>query len=149
MKASQACIDLIKGFEGFRPSVYLCPAGKETIGYGHVILSGEHDLLASKITEAEAETILRRDVGKAEYAVSRDTEGVDLTQGQFDALVSFAFNVGLHAFAESTLLDKLKAGDTAGAAREFLRWNHIGKNVSPGLTRRREAEKALFESCKE
>lgn len=67
-----------------------------------------------------------------------------LTQGQFDALVSFAYNVGSRALSTSTLLKKLNAGDIKGAADEFLRWNKAGGKVMNGLTRRREAERALF-----
>lgn len=139
MQISQAGLDLIKKFEGFEPEAYLCPAGIWTIGYGHTgdVAEGQ------TITEEEAEELLRHDVAFAEDAVTDYVEG-DLTQGQFDALVCFVFNIGAGAFRDSTLLRLLNQGDSEGAAEQFLRWNKAGGKVLAGLTRRREAERELF-----
>lgn len=139
MKISQAGLDLIKEFEGFEPEAYLCPAGIWTIGYGHTGDVSE----GQTITEEEAEELLRQDVAFAEDAVTDYVEG-DLTQGQFDALVCFVFNIGAGAFRDSTLLRLLNQGDNEGAAEQFLRWNKAGGKVLSGLTRRREAERELF-----
>ena len=90
---SQDGVDLIKRFEGFSPVIYICPAGWPTIGYGHVVRDGERDRFANEIGEDEAEELLRRDVGVAERAVLR-LISVPLIDGQFDALVSFTYNLG-------------------------------------------------------
>ena len=134
-------LDLIKHFEGFSPLEYTCVGGKRTIGYGHVICPGE-DFTAG-VTEEQAEELLAEDVGIAEEAVIRLVE-VPLTPHQFDALVSFVFNVGRRNFEGSTLLRRLNAGDYDGAAGEFKRWKYAGGRVCRGLVRRREAEAELF-----
>lgn len=103
MKASQKAIDLIKYFESFSAEPYLCPANYLTIGYGHRILPNEN---FEKITEEEAEIILKKDMIFAEKAINEFVE-VELSQNQFDALVSFVFNVGVEAFKNSTLLRSL------------------------------------------
>lgn len=95
------------------------------------------------IKEETAERLLRTGLVSYESDVSKLVK-VKLTQGQFDALVSFAYNLGARALSTSTLLQKLNAFDYAGAADEFPRWNKAGGKVLPGLTRRREAERALF-----
>jgi len=149
MNLSQAGVDLIKQFEGFRSKMYVCAAGKKTIGYGHVILRGDTirntSLMTANITKAEAEELLRKDAKIAEKAV-KDNVKVNLTQGQYDALVSFIFNVGTANFKKSTLLKKLNVGNYTGAADEFPKWNKGGGKVLPGLVTRRAAEKKLFES---
>ena len=100
---TQDGIDLIKRFEGFSATVYICPAGYPTIGYGHLVKdSGRYE---QGITEAEAEELLRRDVHAAESAVMRLID-VPLTDGQFDALASFTFNLGAGALQRSTLRKK-------------------------------------------
>ncbi len=142
MRTSQDGIDLIKHFEGFRPELYTCQGGKPTIGYGHVLRPGE--AYPDGITEAEAEELLRRDVGWAERCIERCVE-VELTQGQFDALVSLVFNIGGVAFSCSTLRDRLNRGDYSAAAEEFGRWVYAGGRKQTGLIRRRAAERALFE----
>lgn len=140
VRISQKGIDLIKKYEGCRLTAYKCPAGIYTIGYGHTnaVKKGQ------KITLKQAEDFLREDVKKFESGVLRAVSA-PLTQNQFDALVSFCFNCGLGAFKTSTMLKKLNARDYAGAAKEFLRWNKSNGVVLNGLTRRRKAEKALFE----
>ncbi len=132
-------LNLIKHFEGLRLRAYQCSANVWTIGYGHTADVGENDV----ITEEEALSFLRQDVAESERAVNKHVH-VPLTQNQFDALVSFVFNLGVGNFRTSTLLKKLNAGDDDGAAQEFGRWIHAGGKALPGLVRRREAERALF-----
>jgi spore coat assembly protein SafA len=139
MSLSQNGIDFIKGKEGFRADAYQDPAGVWTIGYGHTggVKPGDH------VTPEQAETLLRQDVAWAEAAVRQNVK-VPLTQGQFDALVSFTFNVGAGALKKSALLEKLNAGDYAGAQAEFGRWVHAGGKVLPGLVTRRREEAEMF-----
>lgn len=141
MQISKAGLDLIKQFEGLYLKAYRCPAGVPTIGYGHTAGVA----MGQTITQQQADDYLRRDVRQFERAVARLVR-VPLTQGQFDALVSFAFNLGEGALAQSTLLRLLNSGDYAGAAAQFDRWNKAGGRVLPGLVRRRAAERALFEA---
>lgn len=142
MKISEEGLQLIESAEGLRLDAYPDPGtGGEpiTIGIGHTggVKLGDH------ITAEEAREYLRRDLDEAEDVVRRRVN-VKLTQGQFDALVSFVFNVGPWAFAGSTLLRKLNARDYAGAAAEFGRWTHAAGKVLPGLVKRRAAERELF-----
>ena len=141
MNIGEAGIALIKEFEGRRLAVYCDPIGILTVGYGH---TGPDLEEGSIITEVEADAYLREDVAHAEKCVNRLTNGIQITQGQFDALVSFVFNLGCDALRRSTLLVNLLDGDDASAAKEFVRWNRAGGKVLAGLTRRREAEAALF-----
>ena len=141
MKTSQRGIDLIKKYEGFSSTPYYCPANKLSVGYGHVVLSGE--TFAEEITEADADKLLREDLHFSEKGVQTYTH-VPLTQGQFDALVSFTYNLGVGALRDSTLLKKVNARDVEGAAAEFDKWVHGGGRVLPGLIKRRAAEAALF-----
>lgn len=135
---------LILAHEGFREKAYLCPAGVVTIGYGHTGTNAQgHELkLGDTVTDAEAIELLWSDIKWAEDAVN--AEHMILDQNQFDALVSFVFNVGISAFKHSTLLRRLKAKDFRSAADEFLRWNKVRGKVSAGLTARRKAERDLF-----
>lgn len=139
MKISEAGLDLIKSHEGFRSDAYLCPAGVWTIGYGH---TGDVEE-GQSVTEEEAEELLLRDVAFAEDAINSLVE-VELSQQMFDALVCFVYNVGVGAFEQSTLLRLLNQGQMEKAAEQFLRWNKAGGKELAGLTRRREAERALF-----
>jgi lysozyme len=139
MKTSKRGIDLIKRFEGVRLHAYKCPAGVPTIGYGHTV--GVQ--MGESITLAQAEQMLRDDLPIYEVGV-RSLVKQPLTQGQFDALVSFAFNLGVGALGKSTLLRRLNAGDYAGAAGEFGKWVNAGGIRLRGLVLRREAERALF-----
>lgn len=132
-------LSLIKEFEGLRLEAYLCPAKKWTIGYGHTKTAKP----GMKITERGAEELLRQDLAWCEEAVRTGVK-VPLTQNQFDALVSFVFNVGAGAFKRSTLLRLLNQGDYDGAASQFQRWNKAGGQVLKGLTRRRKAEAEKF-----
>jgi lysozyme len=140
MQTSENGIQLIKQFESFAAAPYLCPAGKPTIGYGHVIREGEN---FSALTKMQADAVLRRDVAACEASISRLVQ-VPLSQGQFDALVSFVFNLGAGALKRSTLLRRLNEGNYTAAADNFQRWVYA-KNVKlAGLVRRRAAEWALF-----
>lgn len=142
MKTSPKGIALIKSAEGLRLKAYPDPGtGGEpwTIGYGSA--SGVTRNMV--ITETQAEQMLAEDLVRFERIVERQVQ-VPLNQGQFDALVSFTYNVGGGNFTKSTLLRKLNAGDTAGAAEQFSRWVHAGGKVLPGLVTRRAAERALF-----
>jgi len=141
MKISQAGLDLIKRFEGCKLEAYRDAVGIWTIGYGHTG-PNVHDGL--KITQAQADAILAQDVSRFASGVAANVN-VALTQSEFDALVSFAFNVGLGAFRSSTLLKLLNDNaDRTVVASQFLRWNKAGSKVLDGLTKRRNAEKALF-----
>ena len=142
MRINQAGFELIKRFEGEWLTSYLCPAGVWTIGFGH---TGSDVRPGMSITHAQAEEMLERDISRFEDGVARAVT-VPISGNQFSALVSFAFNVGLGAIRRSTLLRKLNSGDSAGAAHEFLRWDKSGGRVLPGLTRRRLAERELFET---
>ncbi len=126
--------------EGFRAAPYQDTAGNWTIGYGHKL--GDAEWYAS-IDEAQGTHLLADDIRVAEDAVN-SLVSVDLSQAQFDALVSFVFNIGAGAFRKSTLLAKLNAGDVAGASAQFPRWIHSGGRVDPILVARREDEQRLF-----
>ena len=139
MKTGINGLNLIKEFEGLRLQAYQCSANIWTIGYGHTADVSANDV----ITEEEALSFLRQDVAESERTVNQYVH-VPLTQNQFDALVSFVFNLGVGNFRTSTLLRKLNAGDDDGAAQEFGCWIHAGGKALPGLVRRREAERALF-----
>lgn len=138
-ETSQNGIDLIKAFEGLRLRAYKCSAGVWTIGYGHTGDVEPDDA----ITREEAEELLGGDLRRFEYSVQLNVT-VPISQNQFDALVSFSYNVGVGAFRKSTLLRKLNDLDVSGAADEFLRWNKAGGQILSGLIKRRKAERQLF-----
>lgn len=139
MNISSKGIELIKRFEGCRLRAYKCPAGVLTIGYGHTNNVRPDDV----ITQEEAEELLKRDIKVHEDNVTRLVK-VPLTQGQFDALVSFEFNVGYGALANSTLLKMLNTGNYDAAAKQFKRWVYAGDKVLEGLVKRRIAETEMF-----
>jgi lysozyme len=132
---------LIKQFEGFKAEPYLCPAGYRTIGYGHVIKNPKD--YPYSLTQDEALELLSHDVIRAENAVLRLIT-VPLTNGQFDALVSFTFNLGAGALQRSTLRRKINRGEYADASPEFKKWVWGGGKKLKGLVRRRDAEVALY-----
>ncbi|MGF1461042.1 MAG: lysozyme [Leptolyngbyaceae cyanobacterium] len=137
-------LTIIKHFEGRELRAYQDSVGVWTIGYGHTSAAGPPQVYAGQtITEQQAEDILKKDLELFEGGV-RDLVKVPVNGDQFSALVSFSFNVGLGALADSTLLRKLNAGDYQGAADEFPRWVKAGGETLPGLVRRRDAERALF-----
>lgn len=132
---------LIKAFEGFASTVYVCPAGYPTIGYGHVVQPGES---FGELTQDEGDALLVRDLPRYERAVCRLIE-VPLSDPCFDALVSFTFNLGEGALAASTLRRLANAGRLDDAAAQFDRWVFAGGRKLPGLVRRRAAERAMWE----
>ena len=139
MRTSRKGIELIKAHEGLRLNAYLCPAGVPTIGYGHTY----NVKMGDRITEEQAERLLIGDLILAETEVNR--YGFDLTQNQFDALVSFVYNIGAGNFRSSTLLKRLKANpNDPDIAKQFSRWVYGGGKVLPGLVRRRNEESKLY-----
>lgn len=142
MNISSNGLNLIKQFEGCCLRSYICPAGILSIGYGS---TGPHVRSGMTMTEKEAEELLLKDVARFEEGVNKLVK-VSLNQGQFDALVSFSFNVGLNALAESTLLRLLNNGQNEGAASQFSLWVKAGSITLKGLVRRRAAEESLFRS---
>lgn len=144
MQTSDKGIALIKQFEGCKLTAYQDSVGVWTIGYGWTQPVDGKPIRAGMVIKQEAaERLLKTGLVSYENDVSRLVK-VALTQGQFDAVVSFTYNLGARSLSTSTLLRKLNAGDYAGAADEFLRWNKASGKVLNGLTRRREAERALF-----
>jgi len=148
MSPSQKCLNLIERFEGCVLTAYRDavrsndhPIGVLTIGYG----STSNVTEGMTITQEQAEERLRIDIEAAARCVDGKV-GPPITQNQFDALVSFVFNLGCAAFSTSTLLRKINSGDISGAANEFGRWVRAGDKVLPGLVSRRAAEKSLFQS---
>lgn len=143
---TQIGMDFLKVREGFSASRYIDDAGYPTIGYGHRILPHEK---FGTISKAQAEALLRADVAIAEKAV-KSLVTVPLTDHQSDALVSFAYNVGVgkSGFAGSTLLKKLNEGDYEGAAQQFTRWIHAGGRPNKGLLARRKMEMQMFKGVK-
>lgn len=141
MQLSAAGLELIKRSEGFRSHEYKDVAGFPTIGYGHRM--GTKESFSDGIDEKQASAMLANDVFEAERAVNRLVR-VALSQGQFDALVDFCFNLGAGRLAASTLLKELNAGNYGAAAGQLLCWDHAGGEVNAGLKARREAEFRLW-----
>ena len=158
MKVSKEAIEGIKKDEGVRTKPYRCPALIWSVGVGHVIdqshirvpfnerknihLPPEWDRVLSM---AEVDAILAADLATFERGVLRLCPG-GLTQGRFDALVSFSFNVGLGNLQRSTIRMKHNRGDFEGAAESFMAWTKAGGKELPGLVKRRKHERALYES---
>lgn len=160
MIASPNCYQLIKQFEGLRLEAYLCAAGYPTIGWGHC----KGVKLGDTINEAQAVTFLREDIANFESQLLKalNADAIEINQGQFDSLICFAFNLGSTNLVNSTLWAKLKAGDTAGASKQFTSWiyakrkvtlkNEAGEKVTylineplRGLCARRLSEQSLFD----
>lgn len=141
MQLSPNGVELIKHFEGCKLTAYRCSADVWTIGYGS---TGPHVYEGLSITEEYAEELLRDDLLRFESGVLSAVT-VPINQDQYDALVSFAFNVGLGNLKSSTLLRKLNSRNYVGAGNEFQRWNRAKGRVLNGLTRRRHAESRLFQ----
>jgi lysozyme len=157
VKISEAGIQLIKSFEGCHNTPYRCPAALWTIGYGHVLypdqarlktperaLYGIKDEHNRTFEYDEIDSILEKDLERFEAGVLRLCPAAADSQSQFDAIVSFAFNLGLGNLQASSLRMKYSRGEIEAAADEFLKWNKAGGKVLRGLERRREAERALF-----
>tara|TARA_X000001388_G_C2225841_1_gene121090 strand:+ start:819 stop:1244 length:426 start_codon:yes stop_codon:yes gene_type:complete len=139
MKTSLEGINLIKHFEGCELEAYKCPAGVWTIGYGHIKGVQQGDV----ITEQQADDMLVEELEEYENYI-HNLVNCPLNQNQFDALVSWVYNLGSSNLQASTLLKVLNAGDYAGVPAQILRWNKAGGKVLEGLTRRRQAEADLF-----
>ena len=157
MKISEAGIQLIKSFEGCHNTPYRCPATLWTIGYGHVLypdqarlktperaLYGIRDEHNRTFEYDEIDSLLEKDLVRFQDGVLRLCPASVDSQSQFDATVSFAFNLGLGNLQSSTLRMKYNRGEHEAAADEFLKWNKCGGKILAGLTRRRAAERALF-----
>ena len=141
MKISEKGVTLIKQFEGLALRAYLCPAGVLTIGYGH---TGKDVFAGQTITEADASELLRKDVARFEAAVNRYVAS-EINQNQFDALVSFTYNVGEGALQKSSLLRLVNNNPSDPAIQQaFLMWTKAGGKILPGLERRRKAEADLY-----
>jgi lysozyme len=144
MKTSAAGRKAITQREGNVLTAYKDSVGIWTIGVGHTSAAGAPKVVQGlKITAAESDAILSRDLGTFEWAVN-DAVTIPLNQNEFDALVSLAFNIGAGAFAKSTLVKRLNAGNRKAAADQFLVWNKAGGRVLKGLVTRREAERKQF-----
>jgi len=146
LRFSPTGIALLKRFEGFRSRTYRDIAGLRTIGYGHRLLPGES--FPGGVTESEAAELLARDIGTAERAVRTLIRSM-LSQGRFDALVDFVFNLGAGKLASSTLLKDVNSGNFAAAGEQLLRWDHSGVQESAGLKTRRAAEFELWNAGSE
>ena len=139
MNTSAEGISLIKKFEGCELYAYQCSAGVWTIGYGHIKGVSE----GMTITQEQAEQMLLDELVEYENYIN-ELVSVDLSQNQFDALVSWVYNLGPSNLRSSTLLKVLNSGDYNGVPAQIMRWNKAGGKVLEGLTRRREAEARLF-----
>ena len=145
MKISNKGLELIKEFEGFSANAYLCPAKIPTIGYGNTFWEdGRKVRIGEQISKSKALELL-------EFVANKDFANkifpfieVSISQNQFDAMVSLAYNIGVGAFSNSTLLKRVNAKDFLGAANEFLKWDKSNGKPLLGLTRRRQREKELF-----
>lgn len=169
-RINAATIDLVKRFEGLgdgdrgRPGLqpYICPAGYWTIGYGRVVRGADGRMFKGEVDRRAANAVYPTGIDEPQAAAFLVDDLTDIGRqvsarlrvlvgdNQFGACVSFVYNIGIAAFTACTLLKRLNAGDRAGAAAQFLGWNkatdpRTGRKVElPGLTRRREAERALF-----
>lgn len=140
MEISQKGLEHIKHFEGLRLEAYVCPGGELSIGYGH---TGKDVIPGMKITKEQAHLLLVEDVQEAVNWVNA-TVLPKLTQGQFDALVDFVFNLGVGTFKSSTLFRLVNAGLMDRAALEFPKWVQADGKVLEGLVKRREAARKMF-----
>lgn len=141
MEMSPPAIEiLVKQFEGCKLKAYRCPAGVCTIGYGHTSAAGAPEVTdGMRITQAQADEILKRDLVKFESAVAGLVK-VKLTQNQFDVLVDFAYNAGVGSLKSSTMLKKINSGQLDAVPAELMKWTKGGGKELPGLVRRRQAE---------
>jgi len=157
MKVSDAAIHMIKHHEGVRMRPYRCPALLWTVGVGHVIDPSHAavkyedrknlpipDGWDRQLSMGEVDAILAQDLARFERGVARYCPAAVNSQGQFDALVSFAFNVGLGNLQRSSIRMRYNRGDIEGAADAFLMWTKAAGRVLPGLVKRRQDERAMF-----
>jgi lysozyme len=139
MSTGSRGLALIKKWEGLRLAPYKDAAGLWTVGYGHLVKEGEH---FTRISGEEAEELLQLDLIQAERAVEALAQ--QTKKSEYDALVSFTFNLGKRNLQESTLLKLHNAGERLEAARQFQNWHHAARKPSRGLLRRRLEEAALY-----
>ena len=146
MKINSEGLNIIKHFEGFSPSVYLCPANRWTIGYGSTWDKNRKSITKTHpdITEKEGEVLLRQELDHCYYAISKLVDA-EITENMHSALCSFIFNVGSGNFQRSTMRMKLNRGDYHGASAEFPKWRKAGGRILKGLVRRRTMERELFD----
>lgn len=142
-KLSKNGLNLIASFEGCVLNAYRDPAGFLTIGYGHLIKSGDGFTDKSKITQSQALQLFQSDLKQFEDCVNKSVN-VPLTQNQFDSLVSLSFNIGCYAFRRSTLLKLLNQGLYLESSNQFLKWTFAGGKILTGLVNRRKLERDLF-----
>ena len=140
MEISEQGLELIKSSEGCELTAYQDSVGVWTIGFGH---TGSDVTPHTVWTQDQADKALQNDL-ETVYKCIANSVKVEMTQGQFDALCSFVFNLGCIALRNSTLLRMLNSGDDVGASEQFSRWSHAGGIEQPGLLARREKEAALF-----
>jgi lysozyme len=148
VNVSKAAIALIKHHEGVRNRPYRCPANLWTVGVGHLIGDGKSlpDSWNRTFTEAEIDGILKSDLRRFELGVHKMLPNVPLRQHEFDAIISFCFNLGLGCFQRSTLRQALLRGDKKAAMESLVKYCRAGGKILRGLQIRRLDEKALFES---
>ena len=148
MNVSARGIQLIKHHEGVRNRPYRCPAGLWTVGVGHLIGDGKSlpDSWNRTFTQEEIDGLLKSDLRRFELGIHKMLPNVPLRQCEFDALVSFAFNLGLGTFQRSTLRQALLRGDKKAAMESLVKYCRAGGKILKGLQTRRLDEKALFES---
>ena len=146
MKVSQRAITLIKHHEGVRNKPYRCPAGLWTVGVGHLI--GDGKSLPSDwnrtFTQEEIDALLKRDLSRFELGIHKMLPNVPLRQCEFDALVSFCFNLGLGCFQRSTIRQALLRGDKEAAMESLVKYCKAGGKILKGLQNRRLDERKLF-----
>ncbi len=147
MKVSERAIKLIKHHEGVRNRPYRCPANLYTVGVGHLIGDGKSlpESWNRTFTEAEIDGILKSDLKRFELGVHKMLPNVPLRQHEFDAIISFCFNLGLGCFQRSTLRQALLRGDKKAAMESLVKYCRAGGKILRGLQIRRLDEKALFE----
>lgn len=133
-------LEIIKSFENYSAKIYICPAGLRTIGFGHVLNNNEN---ISQLTYSQAEELLLQDLKPYEYILNYYNK-TSLTQNQFDALISFSFNIGRRAFLTSRLFKYLQVKKFFQAANQFSRWIYCKGRILKGLVSRRQKEKELF-----
>ena len=147
MKVSERAIKLIKHHEGVRNRPYRCPANLYTVGVGHLIGDGKHlpDSWNRTFTEAEIDGLLKSDLRRFELGVHKMLPNVPLRQHEFDAIISFCFNLGLGCFQRSTLRQALLRCDKKAAMESLVKYCRAGGKILRGLQIRRLDEKSLFE----
>ena len=148
MQTSERGIRLIKHYEGVRNRPYRCPAGLYTVGVGHLIGDGKSlpDTWNRTFSEVEIDGLLKRDLRRFELGIHKMLPNMPLRQSEFDALVSFSFNLGLGCFQRSTVRQALLRGDKAQAMESLVKYCRAGGKILKGLQNRRLDERRLFES---